>query len=108
MTVHQVKTADEFRAALAEHKVVLVDFFADWCRPCDMISPKISEWSEQYPNIHYVKVDVDKLSAVSAEYGVSAMPTFLLFKDGEQVDKFVGADPPKLEALIKEHHPASA
>ncbi|KAL8408047.1 hypothetical protein RB594_006739 [Gaeumannomyces avenae] len=104
MTVHEIKTGDEFKATLAGNKVVLVDFYATWCGPCRMISPKVSEWSEKFPNIHYVKVDVDTVPDVSQEYGIRAMPTFLLFKDGEKADEVVGANPPKLEALIAAAH----
>ncbi|KAL8382569.1 hypothetical protein RB595_006378 [Gaeumannomyces hyphopodioides] len=106
MTVHEVKSSEEFKAALANNKVVLVDFFAVWCGPCKAISPKVEQWSEQYPNIHYVKVDVDELPEVSQEYSIRAMPTFLLFKDGEKAEELVGAIPPKLEAVIVAHHPA--
>jgi thioredoxin 1 len=50
-----------------------------------------------------LKVDVDELSEVAQEYGIRAMPTFLIFKDGEKVEEVVGADPTKLEAAIKKH-----
>lgn len=64
-------------------------------------------WSDAFPNIHYVKVDVDEVPDVAQEYNVRAMPTFLLFKDGEKVDEVVGANPPKLQALISANHPSS-
>ncbi|KAH9432780.1 hypothetical protein MCOR02_007459 [Pyricularia oryzae] len=107
MTVHNLTNAQDFKDALKSHKFVLVDFFATWCGPCRAIAPKIAEWSDAFPNIHYVKVDVDEVPDVAQEYNVRAMPTFLLFKDGEKVDEVVGANPPKLQALISANHPSS-
>jgi thioredoxin 1 len=57
--------------------------------------------SQKYTNANYYKVDVDDLSELAQEYGVRAMPTFLIFKDGEKVDELVGANPIKLEEKIK-------
>ena len=59
------------------------------------------EFSKKYANANYLKVDVDELSELAAEYGVRAMPTFIIFKDGEKVDELVGANPLKLEEKIK-------
>ncbi|TLD24368.1 hypothetical protein PspLS_06893 [Pyricularia sp. CBS 133598] len=107
MAVHNVTNAQEFKDTIKSNKVVLVDFFATWCGPCKAIAPKVVEWSESFPNIRYIKVDVDEVPDVAQEYGVRAMPTFFLFKDGEKVDEVVGANPPKLQALISANHPSS-
>ena len=66
-----------------------------------MIAPKVVEFSKQYPNANYLKVDVDELSELAQEYGIRAMPTFMIFKDGEKVDELVGANPVALEQKIK-------
>ena len=68
-----------------------------------VIAPKVVEFSKQYPNATYLKVDVDDLSELAQEYGIRAMPTFLIFKDGEKVEEIVGANPVKLEEKIKQH-----
>ena len=68
-----------------------------------MISPKVVEFQEKYPNANYLKVDVDELSDLAQEWGIRAMPTFIIFKDGEKVDELVGANPAKLEEKIKHH-----
>ncbi|KAM0189992.1 hypothetical protein ACHAPI_009759 [Fusarium lateritium] len=60
-------------------------------------------FSESTESIHFIKVDVDEAEDISQEYGIRAMPTFMLFKDGEKADEVVGADPGKLERLIAEH-----
>ncbi|TLS27238.1 hypothetical protein PpBr36_04727 [Pyricularia pennisetigena] len=107
MTVHEVTSADQFKDAIKAHKVVLVDFFATWCGPCKAIAPMIEKWSAEFPNIHYIKVDVDEVPAVAQEYSVRAMPTFFLFKDGEKIEEVVGANPPKLQSIISTNHPSS-
>jgi thioredoxin 1 len=80
---------------------IVLDCFAEWCGPCKAIAPKLAEFSETYPQAKFYKIDVDKLSEVAAELGVRAMPTFMLFKDGQKVGDVVGANPPALEAGIK-------
>lgn len=58
-------------------------------------------FSESTPNVYFVKVNVDEADDISQEYGIRAMPTFILFKDGEKASEFSGADPGKLEQLIQ-------
>ena len=73
-------------------KVVLVDFWATWCGPCRMIAPIIDELHEELDGRAVIgKVDVDANSESSANYGVRNIPTLLIFKNGEVVDKMVGA-----------------
>tara|TARA_B100000902_G_scaffold347364_1_gene354623 strand:- start:93 stop:410 length:318 start_codon:yes stop_codon:yes gene_type:complete len=73
-------------------KVVLVDFWATWCGPCRMIAPIIDELHEELDGKAVIgKVDVDSNSESSANYGVRNIPTLLIFKNGEVVDKIVGA-----------------
>ena len=66
-----------------------------------MIAPKFEQFSNDYPNAKYLKVDVDELSGIAQEYGVMAMPTFMIFKDGDKVAEVVGARAQELEASIK-------
>jgi len=80
---------------------VVVDFTAQWCGPCRMIGPKFEEFSLTYTDLLFVKVDVDDCDSVAAKAGISAMPTFQVYKAGQKVDEIVGASPEKLEALIK-------
>ncbi|KAF9776649.1 hypothetical protein IL306_005150 [Fusarium sp. DS 682] len=103
MTVHEVNSLSEFREVLKNNKVVLADFWAPWCGPCRFISPVVEKISESVDSIHFIKVNVDEAEDVSQEYGIRAMPTFMLFKDGEKADEVVGADPSKLERLIQEY-----
>jgi thioredoxin 1 len=101
--VHHVTSESEFNEKLksAGERLVVVDFFADWCGPCKQISPIVDDFSNKYPNVVFLKVNVDELSDLAGELGVRAMPTFYLFAKGKKVDDLVGADPRALEAKIK-------
>ncbi|XP_064605431.1 uncharacterized protein LOC135470425 isoform X3 [Liolophura sinensis] len=96
----------DFDAALKEAggKLVVVDFFATWCGPCKAIAPKLKEWSEgEFSDLVFLKVDVDELDDLAAEYGVNAMPTFILFKNKEKVETVVGASEAKLREAINKN-----
>jgi thioredoxin 1 len=83
--------------------LVVLDFFATWCGPCKVIAPKVSKFSDDYPQAKFFKVDVDEAVDVAQELGIRAMPTFLLFKNGKKVSEIVGANERALEAAIQMH-----
>jgi thioredoxin 1 len=88
-------------------KPAVVDFWAEWCGPCRMLTPVIKELSTEYEGRVVVgKVDVDSNPGISAKYGIRNIPTVLFLKNGEVVDKQVGVVPKgalvnKIEALLK-------
>ena len=79
---------------------MIVDAFATWCGPCKMIAPKVVEYSKKYTDARFYKVDVDEVPDVAQELGIRAMPTFKLFKDGEDFETVMGANPVALEAAV--------
>lgn len=79
---------------LKSDKPVLVDFWAEWCGPCRTVAPVISELANEYEGKAVVgKVDVDNNPQIATQYGIRNIPTILFFKNGEVVDKHVGAAP---------------
>ena len=86
--------SDEFQNEVLNSKgIALVDLFADWCMPCQMIAPIIEEISNEKADVNFFKINVDESSEVAVKYGISSIPTLLIFKDGELVNKAVGAYP---------------
>ena len=73
--------------------VVLVDFYADWCGPCRMVSPIVEELSKEISNLKVIKVNVDEHEDVAKMYGIMSIPTLILFRDGQMDKKQVGFVP---------------
>jgi len=86
----QLTDAADFDALVTDHDVVLVDFYADWCGPCQMMEPTIESIAEE-TGAAVVKVDVDVHQALAGEYSVQGIPTLLVFVDGELAERMVGA-----------------
>ena len=102
----------EWKALLEEEdRLVVVDFTAVWCGPCQRIAPTFEAMAEEYAEqAVFVKVDVDELPELAAQLGVSSMPTFLFYRRGERLDMLRGADEAGLRRLVAEHSalPAAA
>ena len=87
-------TSNFQEVVLNSDKPVLVDFWAEWCGPCKMIGPLIEELSTEMDGQAVIgKLNVDENPEIAANYGIRSIPTLLIFKGGEMVDKIVGAVP---------------
>ena len=83
---------NNFNNAIA-NGMALVDFYADWCGPCRMVSPIVDEIAEERSDITVGKVNVDDENALAMKYGVMSIPTLIVFKDGQEKTRIVGARP---------------
>ena len=78
---------------LNRNGLALVDFYADWCGPCKMVAPVIQEIAEERQDIAVGKINVDESYELAAKYNVSSIPTIILFKNGEEINRIVGYRP---------------
>ncbi|KAK4082397.1 uncharacterized protein Triagg1_2209 [Trichoderma aggressivum f. europaeum] len=102
--LHHIESSEQLDSLLASNTYVALDFYADWCPPCKAIAPIYQGLADKHSADKYLafgKVNVDHVQDVAARYGITAMPTFLFFKDGQQVAvngkaMIQGADPRSL------------
>jgi thioredoxin 1 len=82
--------------------LTLVDFWASWCAPCLALAPTMDELAEKYSDkLRVAKVDVDANPDIPTRFGIRGIPTVILFKDGQQVDMFVGNSPGKIREMVE-------
>jgi len=85
-------------------RTVVVDFYAEWCMPCLMIAPVIEELAAKLSEIKFARVNVDENQSLSSKFKVSSIPCLIVFKKGQEVDRFVGALPEEvLEEKLRKH-----
>ena len=98
-----IESVEQFSDVTTEYDVTLVDFYADWCGPCNMLEPTVEAVARQ-TDAAVAKVDIDEQQGLAAQYGVRSVPTLLLFADGEQVEQLVGVqDEATLTRLIERY-----
>lgn len=86
-------SGDVVEQLLTQDKVVLVDYFAKWCGPCKTLMPRLSALESEYPNAKFVSVDVDENTDHSMKVGIRSVPTVMIYKNGELIDRSSGANP---------------
>ena len=103
MVEHTSKDAFD-EQVLQSDQPVIVDFYADWCGPCKRLAPIFEELSSEVDGVSFFKVDVEEESELAAEYGVQSIPTLVLFKGGEAVDRVMGLMPKdELKKVVEQY-----
>lgn len=98
-----IEGRDELEDVTAEYDVVLADFHADWCGPCQMLEPIVDRLATE-TDVAVSKIDIDTNQQLAQAYGVRGVPTLVLFAEGEQVEKVVGVQPEgQLRSLIEQY-----
>ncbi len=97
-----ILNSENFETQVGKAGVLLVDFYADWCGPCKMLAPLIEEAAREHPEISVGKINVDNEPQLAAAFGISSIPTLMVFKDGKAVKKSVGfISKEEIEELLK-------
>ena len=102
--VEEAENDDDFKEKFRAHggRLVLMDFHAKWCGPCKTIAPKINQLAAQYPEVYFIKIDVDECRETAGHYKVTAMPTFIFMKNSKTLATIKGANPLVLENKLDE------
>ena len=101
MSVIKVTAEDFEQEVLKAEQTVLVDFWAQWCGPCRMLSPIVEQIAEEHPEIKVCKVNIDEEASLAIDYKVMSIPTLLVFKNGEKVNMSIGVQSKSdIEAMI--------
>ena len=103
-SVHAVHSKAEFDKLISTSRskqLVVVDFAASWCGPCQQIAPKFEAMAAAMPHVRFLKVDVDECKELSQEFGVKSMPTFKMLKAGKEIDEMKGADEGALREKVE-------
>lgn len=102
--VEKIDDLESFNKTVKEHDLVIVDMFATWCGPCVRAAPIFAKLSIEYPNIKFVKVDVDVNTKAAKAMEIKAMPTFIIFQNGNRQETVQGFSEANIKNLIKKYN----
>ena len=93
-----------FEQTVSDDNPTLVDFWAEWCGPCKMMHPVFENLSKKYPTIKFARINVDNNQNIAMRFAVQSIPTFIMFKAGQIIDKMMGAvGAPGINMICKKH-----
>ena len=100
--IENVTSAQRFNQIIQENERVVVDFYAPWCGPCKTLGPRLENIAKELTDVIFIKVNTDSLQGLANKYGIKALPTVMMFKNGKQVSKSIGLKSEgELKASIK-------
>ena len=91
--MREIIDQEELKRALEEHEKVILDFYADWCGPCTLMSPIVTEAAKEMPEVLFVKINIDKAPAVVRQYEIMSIPTLVMIRGGKVLGTHVGFAP---------------
>ncbi len=87
----ELEVADEFNKIINSNtKLVVVDFYAEWCMPCLMLSPILEDLAEQMKNVNFIKVNTEDNEELASRFNISSIPCLIIFKNGKEVGRIIG------------------
>lgn len=99
--IHHIENNQINQEVLNSDKLVIIDFFATWCVPCQMLTPILSEIDKENENVEIFKVNVDENQETAIRYDIVSVPTLIFFKDGKEIERQVGLiEKEKLQEII--------
>jgi thioredoxin len=98
--IRYTNTDREFQSVVGSKPAVIANFTASWCGPCQAIAPMVEEMAKNNPNVTFIKIDIDENSETSSRFNVSAVPTFILFKNGKMTAEVKGANAQAVQGLV--------
>ena len=97
-------TSKSFEEFVSQNRIAVIDFHADWCMPCRIVSPRLTELSNEMNNIAFGKINVDENADVAQRFGIVSIPTIIIFKEGKQIDEMVGTQPKdRIKELVEKY-----
>jgi thioredoxin len=102
--VVKIITSKNFEEFVSQNRIAVIDFHANWCMPCRIVSPRIEELSNEIDNVAFGKINVDENADIAQRFGLVSIPTVVVFKEGKQIDEVVGTQPKdKISELIEKY-----
>ncbi len=89
----EISEEKEFDSLMKSSTLVLVDFYADWCLPCQALKPILEKIEKEYKNVKMAKVNIEKNKELASKFSIMSIPTLILFKNGKEIDRIIGLMP---------------
>jgi len=107
MTVVDIQSVVQLRILFDNadnmNQLIVVDMYGTWCPPCKTLAPIFDKFAKLYPNVLFIKIDVDEFASVATQFNITSMPTILFIKNYVELGRVVGPNIQKIDELLKKH-----